>query len=155
MILRARWPIIHGVRGGWKATTALVQLISCQNPCTLPWWPSTPFMPVIWQKQMAFSCMSTICQENRDRPKRYGDSACLTDLSICVRRTQWAALPRTGKTNKTSKNQKLFCRFADDFIYMSIFTYRLLRFRFTTIVLVLAPETYTFGFFLSDRKSVV
>ena len=25
--VRARWPIVHGVRGGWKAITALVQLI--------------------------------------------------------------------------------------------------------------------------------
>ena len=27
MILRARWPIVHGVRGGWKAITAMVQLV--------------------------------------------------------------------------------------------------------------------------------
>ena len=47
---------------------------------------------VIWRKQTAFSCTSTVRQESSDRPKQYGDSAHLTDPSIRVRGTRWAAL---------------------------------------------------------------
>ena len=55
-ILRARWPIIRRVHGGWKAITALLQLkYSFQTLCTLPWWwPSSPFMLVTWWKQTAW-----------------------------------------------------------------------------------------------------
>ena len=55
------------------------KVLSFQTPCTLQLWLSTLFTPIIWQKQTAFACTSTICQETCDRPKQYSDGTCVMD----------------------------------------------------------------------------